>query len=167
MVQLTPLGSSHGSKIRILIRPSWAMGLAGVFPPTLTYEIITECLPISQFDSLTIVPLLRNPPAPHKLSVIRFKGVAVLVWKFQRAPHAVWLFILSGSLVALSKNIARVGETTIASSARMPDVPFWTNSQPAPSARGTLAIAKESAKRLDEKGILVQSEGCGSRAMLS
>jgi hypothetical protein len=53
------------------------------------------------------------------------------------------------------KNIARVGETTIASSARIPDVPFWTNSQPAPEIRGTLASANESAMRPDGYSIFV------------
>ena len=103
-----------------------------------------------KLSSFTIVPLLKNPPEAQKLSVTTSRGDAVLVWKFQRAPHVVWPFIMRGSLVALSKNNARVGEITIASSARTPDVPFWTNSQPAPETRGTLKIASESTKRPDE-----------------
>ena len=104
--------------------------------------------------SFTIVPLLKNAPEAQKLSVITSRGDAVLVWKFQRAPHVVWPFIMRGSLVALSKNNARVGETTITSSAKTPDVPFWMNSQPVPETKGTMEIASGSAKRPDDSWIL-------------
>ena len=81
--------------------------------------------------------MLKNPPEPQKVSVIVRNGDAVLVWRFQRAPQAECPSITRGSLDALSKKIARVGETTIASSARMPLVPFWTNSHPAAMADET------------------------------
>ena len=52
-MQLTPLGSSHGSKSRIPTRPSWKAGLAGVFPPTLTYELVNAFFKyISQLNFL-------------------------------------------------------------------------------------------------------------------
>ena len=35
--QPIPLGSSQGSQIRIPIRPSYACGMTGMLPPTLTY----------------------------------------------------------------------------------------------------------------------------------
>ena len=120
-----------------------------------------------KISSFTILPLLKNPPEPQKLSVTISRGDAVLVRKFQRAPHVVWPFIMRGSLVALSKNNARVGETTIASSARTPDVPFWTNSQPAPETKGTLKIASESTKRPDEYCILAEVENVEIQAELS
>lgn len=73
---------------------------------------------------LTIVPLLKKPPDAQKVSETTSSGLAVFVSRFHNAPQAGLLLIISGSLDALSKKMARVGDTIMASRARIPDVPF-------------------------------------------
>jgi hypothetical protein len=125
MVQPEPSEESHGSKIRIAMRPSRARGVLGTgrFPPRFTcfYWIMYYNKAMA---FLTILPLLRRAPVAQKESDTTFKGVAVLVSKFHRAAQVVCPLIIRGSFVALSINIARVGDTTIVSNATTPDVPF-------------------------------------------
>jgi formiminotetrahydrofolate cyclodeaminase len=68
--------------------------------------------------------LLRILPDAQKESDTASKGDAVLVSKFHSAAQVVCPLIIRGSFVALSINIARVGDTTIVSNAITPDVPF-------------------------------------------
>jgi hypothetical protein len=92
-----------------------------------------------------MLPLLKNPPDAQNVSETTFIGVAIFVSKFHRAPHADAPSIISGSFEALSKKRASVGETIIASRAKMPEVPFCTKFQPeaateaAPRQRGRRA----------------------------
>ena len=72
------------------------------------------------------------------MSEITSSGLAVFVSRFHKAPQAGLLLIMSGSFDALSKKTARVGETIIASRARIPEVPFWTKFQPAAEAESAL-----------------------------
>lgn len=71
-----------------------------------------------------MVPLLSNAPLAQKEFVRTSRGVTVLLSRFQRAPQAEWLLICSGSSDARSKKRTKVGETTIASNATMPEVSF-------------------------------------------
>ena len=87
--------------------------------------------------------MLKKPPEAQNVSEITSSGLAVFVSRFHKAPQAGLLLIMSGSFDALSKKTARVGETIIASRARIPEVPFWTKFQPAAEA--------ESASRRREK----------------
>jgi len=69
-------------------------------------------------------PLLKNAPDAQNVSEMTFIGVAVFVSIFHKAPHAGAPSITSGSFEARSKNRASVGETMIASRAKIPEVPF-------------------------------------------
>ena len=81
-----------------------------------------------------MVPLLKKLPDAQNESLVMFIGVAMCFSRFHKAPQAVWLSIWRGSLVALSNIMIKVGETTIASSARIPEVPFCRKCQPALAA---------------------------------
>lgn len=125
MPQPSPLGLSQGSKSLIAMRPSAASLSTGVCPPTLTCMKSQHLSrDVRRDGERTIVPLLKNPPEAQNESDRTLSADAVLVSKFHRAPHAGCPSSDRGSFVALSKKIASVGETTIASSARIPDVPF-------------------------------------------
>jgi hypothetical protein len=52
--------------------------------------------------------------------------------------------------VALSINIARVGDTTIVSNATTPDVPFWTKCHPWLARTAATTPAKESERKSRE-----------------
>ncbi|CAK5262123.1 unnamed protein product, partial [Mycena citricolor] len=74
----------------------------------------------------------------QNVSEISLSGVPVLVSRSQSSPQAVLpSAVLSGSLTARSKNTTSVGETTIASSATIPVVPFCTNDQAGDAAADT------------------------------
>lgn len=77
-----------------------------------------------------MVPLLRNAPEAQNGSDLTSKTVAVFVFISHTAPHAgTPSAVVNGLAVpARSKKMALVGEMKIASSARIPEVPFWTNS---------------------------------------
>ena len=63
-------------------------------------------------------------PAAQNELVITFRAVTLFDSRFQSAPQAEWPLICKGSSDARSKNRASVGETTMDSSATMPDVWF-------------------------------------------
>jgi len=79
---------------------------------------------------LTIVPLLKKPPLAQNESVTTSMAVTLLVSVFHSAPHAWCPLICNGSPRTRSNMRMRVGETTIASRATIPVVPFWTKCQP-------------------------------------
>ena len=97
-----------------------------------------------------MVPLLRSEPLAQKEFVSKLRGRMVLESRSQSPPHAEWLLIWSGSFEARSKKTTRVGETTMDSSATMPDVSFMrVNCQPgegAATARGARSARRENAE---------------------
>lgn len=95
-----------------------------------------------------MVPLLSSVPDPQNVLVMRSSGCTVLVSRSQSAPQAEWLLICKGSSVALSNHTTTVGETTIASSARMPEVAFWSSKDHDASAA---AVASPAPRTRDEK----------------
>lgn len=113
----------------------------------------------SERQYLTIVPLLKNPPDAQKLSVMSFNAVAVLVRKFQREAQAGAPSIINGSFVALSMKIANVGDTTIASKANTPLVPFWTNSHFGVAAKATPANVNIFERKTGIRRIVLRKEG--------
>lgn len=60
---------------------------------------------------------------------------------------------VSGSFVALSKKMASVGETIMASSASTPEVPFWTKFHPA-AALVTDALPRSTERKREVSHIV-------------
>lgn len=152
-VQPSPVGEAHGSKIRIAWLPGLMSGLPGKprgSPPILAFHRTTRsgrngsC--IVSNPSRTIVPLLSSAPLAQKEFVRTSSGCTVLVSRFQSAPHAECPLICSGSSDARSNKTTRVGETTIASSATMPEVVFFRSKlQPRASVTEGAACARETS----------------------
>lgn len=91
----------------------------------------------------TIVPLLSSAPLAQKELVRTSRGCTVLVSRFHSAPHAECPLICSGSSDARSKKMTRVGDTTIASSATIPEVSFLRSNRQL-GALGTAGAARAS-----------------------
>ena len=125
-------------------------------------------MPHDLVASLTIVPLLSNAPLAQNELVSTSRAFTVLVSRFHRAPQAEWLLIWSGSSEARSKKTTSVGETTMASSATMPDVSFLrlnshfgaAGADGAPTALATKRLAREKSECfiLEVEGLLTMLE---------
>ena len=95
----------------------------------------------------TIVPLLSSAPLAQNEFVSTSSGWTVLVSKFQIAPHAEWPLICSGSFEARSNMTTRLGETTIASRATMPEVTFFRSNRHCGSSGADGAAYEDLAMR--------------------
>lgn len=99
----------------------------------------------------TMLPLLSRAPLAQNVLVTRSRGVTVLVARFQSAPHAEWLLICSGSLAARSKKRTRLGETTMDSSATIPEVCFFrSNLQPGADGAALDKVARRGRSDNDD-----------------
>lgn len=101
-----------------------------------------------------MVPLLSSVPEPQKVLVMRLSGCTELVSRSQSAPQAEWLLICKGSSVALLNHTTTVGETTIASSARMPDVAFWSSKDHDASGAAVASLAPRTRDEMKAVHIL-------------
>ena len=111
---------------------------------------------------LTIVPLLRIAPLAHHELVTTSSAVMLLCSRFQSPPQAGWPSIWSGSFCARSKRRTRVGETTTASSATIPELPFRLNCHwEVAGADGAAEASVASKGRRGRRGrIVVALCGC-------
>lgn len=103
------------------------------------------------------MPLLSNAPLAQNELVRTLRGLTVLVSRFHKAPHAEWLLICSGSSDARSKKMTRVGETTIDSSATIPDrSALRSKRQPGAAGAEGAAAAKDSKRgKMDKVGNII------------
>lgn len=86
-----------------------------------------------------MVPLLSSAPLAQNEFDKTSRALTSFVSRLQSAPQAEWLLICRGSSEALSKKIARVGETTMASRATIPELP--TTLKDHSGARGSSGVA--------------------------